>query len=476
MKKTIIMIATMAMAVTVFAAQCAAITKKGTRCKRQAVAGALYCWQHGGNATAQRGTEEIRPTTERQKQCKAITEDGEQCELYAAAGSAYCRLHGGASHQSSSTSLEAGFRTGGFDRGSKGVFEKVKDSIVVITGDKGSGTGFIVEMDGYKWLMTNEHVVHGQGKISAKTLSGKKIVLTDTIDMASNRDLVRYKIDGEFRALKWRNDSPSMGEDVWVFGNSDGGGVVTSIGGVILGVGADRIEVSAKFVSGNSGSPVVDNNGDVVGVATLAAIKRDFDDWVKEGTRFNSVRRYAITLGGIAWEPLGYQQYLDDCATMDSYVNQCLGFIAMAEVVGLTRNSRPKFKKAKGLDSSYISAIRKDKKSSNIYKAIIAADAAHEKALIAYDDAETKIRTYASGRIDRPSEFSMKRLQKDIDKTYKEIIKSRKKGLLRAKKLSQECAVKSERAKGEVQEIRDIVDKIVSQIEELYARYGIEQK
>jgi hypothetical protein len=28
--------------------QCAATTKKGTRCKRTAKAGSSYCWQHGG--------------------------------------------------------------------------------------------------------------------------------------------------------------------------------------------------------------------------------------------------------------------------------------------------------------------------------------------------------------------------------------------------------------------------------------------
>ena len=93
MKKAIIMIATMAMAATVFAAQCSATTKKGSRCKRQAAAGASYCWQHGGKATAQRVPEAIRSTAERQKQCKAITKDGERCELDASAGSEYCWQH-----------------------------------------------------------------------------------------------------------------------------------------------------------------------------------------------------------------------------------------------------------------------------------------------------------------------------------------------------------------------------------------------
>ncbi|MDP1675675.1 MAG: hypothetical protein Q8L88_02325 [Bacteroidota bacterium] len=33
----------------VFAEQCAATTKKGAQCKRQAAAGSQYCWQHGSS-------------------------------------------------------------------------------------------------------------------------------------------------------------------------------------------------------------------------------------------------------------------------------------------------------------------------------------------------------------------------------------------------------------------------------------------
>lgn len=35
-----------ALAASAIAAQCAATTKKGTQCKRQAAAGSIYCWQH----------------------------------------------------------------------------------------------------------------------------------------------------------------------------------------------------------------------------------------------------------------------------------------------------------------------------------------------------------------------------------------------------------------------------------------------
>jgi hypothetical protein len=46
MKKMMMMAAVCLMAAMTFAAQCAATTKKGTQCKRQASPGSNFCWQH----------------------------------------------------------------------------------------------------------------------------------------------------------------------------------------------------------------------------------------------------------------------------------------------------------------------------------------------------------------------------------------------------------------------------------------------
>ena len=54
MKKMLMMAAVCLMAAVAFAAQCAATTKKGTQCKRQASPGSEFCWQHGGTTKAER--------------------------------------------------------------------------------------------------------------------------------------------------------------------------------------------------------------------------------------------------------------------------------------------------------------------------------------------------------------------------------------------------------------------------------------
>ena len=85
-----------------FSAQCAAITKKGTQCKRRATAGSSFCWQHGGRTVPK--TSQKAPSKETTKamdsgdvsestRCQAITKKGTQCKRQAEAGANYCWQH-----------------------------------------------------------------------------------------------------------------------------------------------------------------------------------------------------------------------------------------------------------------------------------------------------------------------------------------------------------------------------------------------
>ena len=114
MKKIIMMAAVCLMAAMTFAAQCAATTKKGTQCKRNASPGSSYCWQHGGTTKAERaagGADATPVQTRRAAQrsenagsvaapvsdvrCQATTKAGAQCKRKAQPGSKFCWQHGG---------------------------------------------------------------------------------------------------------------------------------------------------------------------------------------------------------------------------------------------------------------------------------------------------------------------------------------------------------------------------------------------
>ncbi len=94
MKKLILMAGVVVLAAVAIAAQCAATTKKGTQCKRQAAAGSLYCWQHG-KATSQSTAAVPSAQTNSLVRCKAITKAGTQCKRKPSPGSNYCWQHQG---------------------------------------------------------------------------------------------------------------------------------------------------------------------------------------------------------------------------------------------------------------------------------------------------------------------------------------------------------------------------------------------
>ena len=178
-------------------------------------------------------------------------------------------------------------------------FEEVKDKLVVIVCGEKAGSGFIVRDGGRPYLFTNAHVVQ-RGAVIAHRLDGTRLMLGPR-DEAVGRDMVRFALDESMPAFDLAAGVPDIGDPVVVLGNSDGRGVVTEIRGKVIGVGPREIEVDAAFVIGNSGSPVLDRHGRVIGIATYLRDCRDDTDWSKADTRFNGIRRFALRLLGTRW-------------------------------------------------------------------------------------------------------------------------------------------------------------------------------
>ena len=190
-----------------------------------------------------------------------------------------------------------------------GYFNKNKDKVVIINTGKGVGSGFIVNDAGVTYLYSNEHVVKGGAPFTAQLLDGTELKLGQ-FQLAADRDVVRFEVNEKIPGMTLFKGDCKVGLQVSVIGNSDGGGVATEVSGSVIGVGPKTLEISAEFVRGNSGSPVVGEDGCVYGVATYAINAKDEKDWVKQGTRFNGVRRFALRLDNIEWKTVDWNTYL----------------------------------------------------------------------------------------------------------------------------------------------------------------------
>ncbi len=172
-------------------------------------------------------------------------------------------------------------------------------SMVIIEGDQSRGSGFVVQMDGKTYLVTNSHVISGNKNLKFKTLSNQELT-TGPLQIADKADLVRAEVTGANNPLQIAprmDQNVRIGTKIAVAGNSEGKGVVRELDGKVVGIGPDRIEVDAKFVSGNSGSPIiVASTGQVIGVVTYLTIPPTLKKGAKSPTSLNEVRRFGFRL------------------------------------------------------------------------------------------------------------------------------------------------------------------------------------
>ena len=201
-------------------------------------------------------------------------------------------------------------------------YQMVRDKVATIKGKfvdgrAGTGTGFLCEINGVKYFVTNRHVANQRGKITALFQDGRRLsfVSDSPMEMAVNRDLVRFKVKTEQECLQVADDVPNIGEEIEFYGNAGGKGVITVTTGKILAVGQENVEINSQIQGGNSGSPLVRvSDGKVVGVTTLSTYNRIDGDPSKIGTRYDPnvklTREFAVRFTGVEWQSMSYGKFL----------------------------------------------------------------------------------------------------------------------------------------------------------------------
>ncbi len=180
------------------------------------------------------------------------------------------------------------------------VVNKVADSVVSISTQKsgydwfgrevvseGAGSGVIVSTDGY--ILTNNHVIDGADEVTIITNDNAefsaRVVATDP---DSDLALLKANPTTALTAATLASDEVEVGEDVYAIGNALGQYPNSVTQGIVSGVGRpiatyssglrgnlqefeDLIQTDAAINPGNSGGPLVNAQGEVVGINTAVA-------------------------------------------------------------------------------------------------------------------------------------------------------------------------------------------------------------
>lgn len=182
------------------------------------------------------------------------------------------------------------------------ILRNPKDAICLIQYPKGGGSGFLLQMDDGLYCITNQHVIAHTGIPEIQLISGKQLTVGD-YEFANDRDIARIRILEELPAFTTLSE-PDLDESITVLGNSYARGRVTILSGKVTGLNALEIETTAKFVPGNSGSPILSKEDHVIGVATAIDTYAK-DDSFAEGTVFEGGRRLGLRIDQhIKWTPV----------------------------------------------------------------------------------------------------------------------------------------------------------------------------
>ena len=234
--------------------------------------------------------------------------------------------------------------------------EKVGPAVVTITGKTAntpfngetvSGSGLIISQDGL--ILTNNHVIDGTDQVTATLANGQELPVS-VLGSDPFSDLAVLKAQGKMPAVATLGNSDLLkpGESVIAIGSPLGDFKNTVTAGVVSATGRtldtgngynmqNLIQTDAAINQGNSGGPLVNLAGEVVGINTLI-LRTGNGGNVIEGLGFaipsDTVRAVAnqiIAKGhvsrpflGISWQPISQQiaQFYNLPVSYGVYVSQ----------------------------------------------------------------------------------------------------------------------------------------------------------
>jgi serine protease Do len=186
---------------------------------------------------------------------------------------------------------------------------KYREQIGTVERRVSSGSGFFINSDGY--IVTNKHVVDDT-ESTYVVYNGDEEIEARVVYKDPNNDLAVIKIAGDKYPFIRLSDSSDLrvGEEVVSVGNALGrfvdsvsAGRILSLNEKILAHGGDApqrlnglIATDAKLYPGDSGGPLLNEEGEVVGVNVAIAVGRDLSFSIPVEAAISAVRKAGVSI------------------------------------------------------------------------------------------------------------------------------------------------------------------------------------
>lgn len=190
---------------------------------------------------------------------------------------------------------------------------------------EGSGSGWVIDQDGH--IVTNHHVIAGSDEITV-TLSEGDPIPARVVGSDPQNDIAILKIEAKrqdlFPIQLGNSSTLRVGQKIFAIGNPFGlertmtVGIVSSLGRSLRSktgrLMKNIIQVDAALNQGNSGGPLLDNEGKLVGMNTAIATLTGENTGVGFAVPVNTIRRVIpqlLEFGEIRRASLGIEYFFN---------------------------------------------------------------------------------------------------------------------------------------------------------------------
>lgn len=215
------------------------------------------------------------------------------------------------------------------------------------------GSGFFIDKDR---VVTNRHVIDGAYRAEVHLNSGNRFPVKSVLAVDAEGDIALLKVEApanQVRPLSLDRTSPQEGESIVVIGNPFGleGSVTNGIVSAVRDIpGFGRIiQITAAISPGSSGSPVVNMQGQVIGVATLQITGGQSVNFAIPSERIAQLDRTAQADTQVSLAELVAATGRNQRAKAVEYFRAGLSFLSKDDC----QNALPYFQKATDSDSGY---------------------------------------------------------------------------------------------------------------------------